>query len=70
MERYQGARNKVEFQKIQKELSGFFMLSINETIAGLALQLGQKYALTHNIGLSDTFIAATALKYWAGIADP
>lgn len=63
MELYQGARNRAEFLKIQKELSGFFMLPINETIAELALQLGQKYALSHNIGLSDTFIAATALTY-------
>ena len=63
LELYQGARNKTEFQKIQKELNGFFMLPINETIAQLALQIGQKYALSHNIGLSDTFIAATALIY-------
>ena len=27
MELYQGARNKAEFQKIQKELSGFFMVA-------------------------------------------
>lgn len=63
MELYQGARNKAEFQKIQKELSGFFMLPINETIAEFALKLGQKYAISHHVGLSDTFIAATALTY-------
>ncbi len=63
MELFQGARNKSEFVKIQKELSGFFLLPINEPTAELALQLAQKYALSHRIGLSDTFVAATALIY-------
>lgn len=63
MELYQGARNKAEFFKIQKELAGFYMLPINDSVADLALQLSQRYALSHNIGLSDTFIAATALIY-------
>ncbi len=63
MELYQGALNKAEFCLIQKELNGFFMLPIIEPIADLALQLSQKYALSHQIGLSDTFIAATALIY-------
>lgn len=63
MELYQGVLNKKEFLMIQKELQGFFMLPINEQIANLALQLSQKYALSHQIGLSDIFIAATALIY-------
>ncbi|WP_028296642.1 type II toxin-antitoxin system VapC family toxin [Olivibacter sitiensis] len=63
MELYQGARNKAELTKIQSELAGIYMLPINDSIADLALQLSQKYALSHHIGLSDTFIAATALIY-------
>lgn len=63
MELYQGALNKAEFNIIQNELNGFFMLPIIEPISDLALQLSQKYALSHQIGLSDTFIAATALIY-------
>ncbi|QJD79650.1 type II toxin-antitoxin system VapC family toxin [Spirosoma rhododendri] len=63
MELYQGALNKPEFTTIQKELQGFFMLPVNEPIAQLALQLSQLYALSHHIGLPDTFIAATALIY-------
>lgn len=63
MELYQGALNKVEFMQIQKELNGFFMLPINEQIADLALILSQKYAMSHHIGLSDTFISATALIF-------
>lgn len=63
MELYQGALNKKEFLMIQKELKGFFMLPINEQIANLALQLSQKYALSHQIGLSDIFIASTALIF-------
>ncbi|MFD1628496.1 type II toxin-antitoxin system VapC family toxin [Pseudopedobacter beijingensis] len=63
MELYQGVLNKAELLMIKKELQGFFMLPINEKIANLALQLSQKYALSHHIGLSDTFIAATALIY-------
>ncbi|MDQ2862819.1 MAG: type II toxin-antitoxin system VapC family toxin [Bacteroidota bacterium] len=63
MELYQRALNKAEFLKIQKELNGFFMLPISSQISNLALQLSQKYALSHDIGLSDTFIASTALIY-------
>lgn len=63
MELYQGALNKQEFVAIQKELQGFFMLPVNEPISRLALQVSQTYALSHHIGLSDTFIAATALIY-------
>lgn len=63
MELFQGALNKRELLQIQKALKGFFMLPINEQIADLALQLSQQYALSHQIGLSDTFIAATALIY-------
>lgn len=63
MELYQGALNKTEFVIIQKELQGFFMLPIIQPISDLALQLSQRYALSHKIGLSDTFIAATALIF-------
>ena len=63
MELYQGALNKTEFVIIQKELQGFFMLPIIQPVSDLALQLAQKYALSHKIGLSDTFIAATALIF-------
>lgn len=63
MELYQGALNKTELLLIQKELTGFFMLPIIEPVANLALQLSQRYALSHQIGLSDFFIAATALIY-------
>lgn len=63
MELFQGVLNRKEFLMIQKELKGFFMLPVNEGIANLALQLSQKYALSYHIGLSDIFIAATALIY-------
>jgi len=63
MELYQGVLNKKEFLMIQKELKGFFMLPINEQVCGMALQLSQEYALSHQIGLSDIFIASTALIF-------
>lgn len=70
MELYQGARNKVEFQKIQKELSGFFMLPINETIAGLALQLGQKVRAYAQHRSVRHLYRGYCFDIWAGIADP
>ena len=63
MELYQGCLNKIEFAQIKKEMSGFISIELNEDIGNIALQLSQKYALSHKMGVVDTLIAATALVY-------
>ena len=63
MELYQGCRDKIELTKMKKELIGFTSVEINENIGNIALQLSQKYALSHKVGIVDTFVAATALIF-------
>jgi tRNA(fMet)-specific endonuclease VapC len=63
MELYQGAKNKSEFVKIKKELSGFIMVDINEAISQTALRLEERYALSHQVSIPDYLIASTALVY-------
>jgi tRNA(fMet)-specific endonuclease VapC len=63
MELYQGARNKAEFAKIKKELSGFIMVDLNEAISQTALRLEERYALSHQVSIPDYLIASTALVY-------
>jgi predicted nucleic acid-binding protein len=58
-----GARDKVEYVKIRKYIDFLRVIPINLQICELFLNLIEKYALSHRIGIPDTFIAATALYY-------
>ena len=58
-----GARDKVEYGKIRKYIDFLRVIPINVQICELFLTLVEKYALSHRIGIPDTFIAATALYY-------
>ena len=58
-----GARDKVEYVKIRKYIDFLRVIPINIQICELFLNLVEKYALSHRIGIPDTFIAATALYY-------
>lgn len=58
-----GARNKKELQKIRKDLNKLTILSIESTISKLAVELVEKFALSHKLSLPDALIAATALFY-------
>jgi predicted nucleic acid-binding protein len=63
MELYKGSLNKAEFEKIKKTLKGLLMIDLNENISKVALQLSEQYALSHNMAVPDTLIAATALVF-------
>ncbi len=63
MELYLGCLNKIEYRNIEKELGGFFMIEVNEKISRIALRLSQQFALSHQMAIPDTLIAATALVY-------
>lgn len=58
-----GARNKNELQKIRKDLNKLMILSIESTISRLAVEMVEKFALSHKLSLPDALIAATALFY-------
>ncbi len=63
MEIYQGATNKRVLQYIKKELNGFVLLELNQSITELALQLYENYVLSQGLSIPDAFVAATALIY-------
>ena len=52
-----GARDKTEYNLIHKSLSNITWVHINENICKIFIELTNKYCLSHNIGIADTFIA-------------
>ncbi len=62
-ELYYGALNKIELQKIKKQLDLISQIPINEAISDIFTQLMIKYSLSHKLSIPDALIAATALYY-------
>jgi len=64
IELLEGIRNKEELGKLKEDFSewGVEILQINENISSKAIALVEKYKLSHNLELSDSLIAATALE--------
>jgi tRNA(fMet)-specific endonuclease VapC len=58
-----GARNKKELQTIKKDLNKLTTLPINSAISNLAVDLIEKYTLSHNLTLPDALIASTAITH-------
>jgi len=61
MELVVGAISKIDLAKINKNLDNIIIAFINDEIYTTALTLLQKYSLSHNLGLADSIIAATAI---------
>ncbi len=57
------AKNKRELNTINKKLSNFASVSIDQDILDLASLLINNYALSHNMAIYDAIIAATCLIY-------
>lgn len=60
---YGGVRDKKELTLIQKHIRKFPLLHINEGISEVALNLMERYCLSHHPFIGDMLIAATALHY-------
>jgi len=58
-----GAINKRELQMIRKDLDKIAVLHIDQSISEMAVDLVEKYCLSHKTSLEDALIAATALKH-------
>jgi tRNA(fMet)-specific endonuclease VapC len=58
-----GARNKKELQAIRKDLNKLTVLPIQSSISSLAVELVEKFALSHKLSLPDALIASTAITY-------
>ena len=63
MEVLAGARNKRDLHTINKKLSKFKLLEINQEILNLSRNLMFNYKLSHNMGIYDAIIASTCLIY-------
>jgi len=63
MELYYGARNKAELIKLEKFVTHFHLLHVDEEVSLLAMRLVKTYAKSHNLDIPDSLIAATALKH-------
>lgn len=60
-ELFYGARNKKELQIIRKDLNKLTVLPIDAEISTMAVQLIEKYAMSHKLSLPDALIASTAI---------
>lgn len=61
MELIIGCRNKIELQKLNKFISRFYVLDINELISRKALELLSNYRLSHGLLIPDALIASSAI---------
>ncbi len=61
MELILGCRNKTELRNIDRFLSRFEVLKLNEQISDVAVDLLRRYRLSHGLLIADALIAATAL---------
>ena len=61
MELINGAGNKNELDKINRDIHQFQIALIDNDITLLAIQLLQDYRLSHGLALPDAIIAATSI---------
>ena len=64
MELIVGCENKSELKKLKKFLQRFEIIHFNQAISREAVDLLEKYWLSHGLLMPDAFIAATALNEW------
>ncbi len=57
-----GARNKDELKILKKDIEKLTTVSISTNISKLAVNLVEKYSLSHKLSLPDALIAATAIQ--------
>ena len=58
-----GARNKRELNSINKKISEFISIDIDQNIMNLSVQLINEYNLSHDMTIYDGIIAATCMVY-------
>lgn len=62
MELYYGALNKLELQRIRKNLAAFHLHHITQDISERSMELIARYAKSHGLQIPDAIIAATAIE--------
>lgn len=61
MELIVGCQSKHEYRSLERFLSRFEVISLNEQISTLAVDLLREYRLSHGLLIADALIAATAI---------
>jgi tRNA(fMet)-specific endonuclease VapC len=59
----QGATSKENLQQINRLLKQYIVLPIDHHISSIFSTIVQKYVLSHDTDIGDTFVAATALHF-------
>lgn len=62
MELIVGCQDKTELRAVERFLSRFHVLKLNEQISEAAVDLLRRYRLSHGLLIADAFISATALS--------
>lgn len=62
MELVVGCRNKAELRTLDRFLSRFQVIKLNEPTSDIAVDLLRRYRLSHGLLVADALIAATALS--------
>lgn len=62
MELYCGALNKLEMQRIKKNLASFQLQHVTQNISERSIELITRYAKSHGLQIPDAIIAATAME--------
>ena len=62
MELYYGALNKAELNKLEKFVSLFNIIHLNEKISKSSTKLIKRYAKSHSLDIPDSLIASTVLE--------
>lgn len=62
MELFYGAFNKAEIDKLEKFITLFHLIHIDDEISKRATLLVKKYAKSHSLDIPDSLITATALE--------
>jgi len=63
MELIQGMGNKDELRLMQKKLSSFHIIEMNELISKQTRNFISNFSLSHNLQIPDAIIASTAVIY-------
>lgn len=63
MELYRGMQNKREMAEMQKKLSQYNILHYNEEVSKTAIELINKFKLSHNLQIPDAIIGAMSIVY-------
>jgi len=63
MELIQGTRNKSELLKLKRKIKNYNIIHFNDITSKLAVNLVEKYYLSHGLLIPDAIIAATAITF-------